>query len=87
MVKSRSQPKITNIGIISLYIYNDHGSSISAICVVLSKAVGMINHPQKYLKNMNEPVRSNTIEKAKKKFSRGVGCHLGTWLKTVHSAK
>ena len=42
--------------------------------MVLSKGEGMINHPHKYFKNMNEPVRSNTIEKAKKKFSRGVGC-------------
>ena len=70
-----------------VYFLKEHENSVSAIFVVLSKGVGMINHPQKYLKNMNEPVRSNTIEKANEKFSRGVGCHPGTWLKTVDSAK
>ena len=69
------------------YIYNDHGNSVSAIFVVLSKGVGMINHPPGIKKNINELVRSNTIDKPKKNFSGGVGGPPGTWLKTVHRPK
>ena len=52
MVKNRSRLKITNIGIISLYIQfmRDHESNVSAIFVVLSNGAEMTNHPQKYFK-------------------------------------
>ena len=56
-------------------------SNVSAIFAVLSNGVGMIHHRQKYKINMDEPVRSNTIEKAKKKNSRGWDALLAHGLK------
>ena len=43
---------------------------ISDICC-FEQMRGMTNHPQKYLKSVNELVRSNTSEKPQKSFMRG----------------
>ena len=57
-----------------------YDNSVSVIFAVLSKCVGMNDEhtPHKYLKSMNELVRSNTSEKPQKKVSWGVECHPGT---------
>ena len=72
----------------SKYRYNfwGHDDSVSAIFVVLSKGVEIINYPSE----INKQIWMNLLEVIlfrKKKFSRGVGCHPGTWLKTMWSSK